>query len=802
MAILSALTFFSSLTIQENISILKTKAAHNYEITTKRTLSRSSRTDEYDPQSIHVNVPDARQSQLLTKSLVSHVTSGDMDNAVSLFESMCKSDTFVWNVLIRGLTDHGFFEEAVDFYYRMCFSGVRADNFTFPFVIKACGELCDLREGEKVHAMVCKVGLKFDLYVCNALICMYAKLGFIESSERVFSEMQSRDLVSWNSMINAYAIVGDGWSSLLCIKKMQSIGLKHDKFTVIGSIKACSLVCSLIIGKEIHGQVIKSTFGLDVVVQTSLIDMYGKCGLVQYAQNLFEMIPQRSIITWNAMIGCYALNLRPLESFTCFRKMQASGDLHPDNITLINLLPSCAQVGALLPVKSIHGFAIRKEFLPHLVLETTLIDMYGKLQELRLAKQIFDQMSLKNLISWNAIVAAYVRNGQSRQALKLFSDLIYNHSKPDASTISSILPAYSDIASLTGGKQIHSYIIKLKFSANNFVTNSIIYMYARCGDLPTAQQIFDRMCNKDIISWNTMIMAYGIHGYGAESLKLFSEMRNNIKPNASTFVSILSSCSIAGLDEEGWKYFHLMKREYGIDPQIEHYGSMLDLLGRKGDLEHAKKFIHEMPLPPTARIWGSLLAASRHHRNIELAEVASYHILSLAHDNTGCYIVLSNMYAEVGRWEDVERIKDLMSEEGLAKTIGCSDIEINYKTIRFVNHDRSHLETDTIYDVLAILLRQIGEELFVSLSKFKPVDQIRTRLNSPKCHSVRLAISYGLISMSIGKPLVIKKNVRICSDCHDVAKKISDITNREIVFGDSKIFHHFKDGQCSCRDYW
>lgn len=800
MAMLSALTFFSSYTIQQNISLVKTKATKNHE---SRTLSKSSPTEKYNPQSIDVNVSDARKNQFLTKCLISHVNSGDMDNALYVFESMSKSDTFVWNVLIRGLTDNGFVQEAVDLYYRMCFSGVRADNFTFPFVIKACGELCDLREGEKVHARVYKVGLHFDVYICNALICMYAKVGDIECAERVFSEMQRRDLVSWNSMINAYAIVGDGWSSLLCIKKMKSVGIGHDKFTVMSSLKACSLLCSLIIGKEIHGQVIKSTFRLDVVVQTSLVDMYGKCGQVQYAQNLFNRIPQMSVITWNAMIGCYVLNFHPLESFTCVRNMQASGLVLPDKITLINLLPSCAQVGSLIPGKSIHGFAIRREFLPHLVLETTLVDMYGKLQELRLAKQVFDQMNMKNLISWNAIIAAYVQNGQSRQALNLFSDLMYKHCIADASTISSILPAYSDIASLREGKQIHGYNIKKEFSANNFITNSMIYMYARCGDLLTAQQIFDRMYNKDIISWNTVIMAYGIHGFGKESLKLFCRMReNDIEPNASTFVSVLSSCSIAGLDEEGWKYFHLMKREHGIDPQIEHYGSMLDLLGRKGDLEKAKIFIHEMPLPPTARIWGSLLAASRHHGNIELAEVAVNHIFSSENDKTGCYIVLSNMYAKAGRWEDVERIKGLMSEKGLAKTIGCSDIEINYKTIRFVNRDRSHLKTDTIYDVLAILLRCIGEELIVGLSKFKPVDLVRTRLNSPKCHSVRLAISYGLISVSVGKPIVIKKNIRICSDCHDAAKKISDITNREIVVGDSKIYHHFKDGQCSCRDYW
>ncbi|KAK3000867.1 hypothetical protein RJ639_021097 [Escallonia herrerae] len=279
-------------------------------------------------------------------------------------------------------------------------------------------------------------------------------------------------------------------------------------------------------------------------------------------------------------------------------------------------------------------------------------------------------------------------------------------------------------------------------------------------------------------------------------------MTGTIKPNASTFVSLLSSFSIAGTVEEGWEYFKAMKREYGIDPGIEHYGCMLDLLGRTGDLDLAKHFVHQMPLVPTARIWGSLLAASRHHRNIELAELAAKHILSLQHDNTGCYVLLSNLYAEAGRWDDVERMKCLMKDQGLEKTTGYSIVEISSRTYRFINQDRSHTDSNFLYNVLDIISKMIGEEIGVGVSKFKPLDLMRKGANLPRCHSVRLAICFGLISTSIRNPVFVRKNTRICEDCHGAAKKISDITNREIVVGDLKIYHHFREGQCSCGDYW
>ncbi|KAK2665638.1 hypothetical protein Ddye_004212 [Dipteronia dyeriana] len=449
---------------------------------------------------------------------------------------------------------------------------------------------------------------------------------------------------------------------------MQKHGMRHDRFSVISSLGVSSSERFLKSGKEIHCQVIKSCLDLemDVMVQTSLIDMYSKCGIVAYAERVFSRIFSRNVITWNAMIGGYVLNARFSESFTCFKKMQEDDKLSPDAITMINLLPSCAQLGSLLEGKSIHGYGIRKGFIPHLVFETALVDMYGRCGELKMAECIFESMTEKNLVSWNAMIAAYTQNGWNKKALKLFQDLWSNkfHEPltPDAITFASILPAYAEIATLGEGRQIHSLITKLGLVSNTFISNSIVYMYAKCGDLHIARKLFDGILCKDVISWNVITMAYAIHGLAKRSIQLFNEMREKgINPNGSTFVSLLSSCSICG-----------------------------------------------------------------------------------------CYVLLSNMYAEAGRWEDVERIKGLMEKEGLEKTVSCSIVENSGKAHRFINQDSSQNKLHMIYNVLDILLSKIGEDVYVhTVTKFRPPNLLRKRAKSPANHSVRLAISFGAIKVQL-----------------------------------------------------
>ncbi|KAM0025786.1 putative tetratricopeptide-like helical domain superfamily, DYW domain-containing protein [Helianthus debilis subsp. tardiflorus] len=795
-------------------ALLSLSSSFNFIINENTPRTRAKRAAEfinqYDPikqkplnpvknTKLHSNSSMAKTSLLRQmEHFISYVESGSVDNALQLFDEMDKRSSFVWNLVIRVLTNNRFYKEALELYYRMSVNGVRADKFTYPFVVKACGGCLDLVEGQKVHSKLFTVGLDLDLHVCNSLIIMYAKVGCIEFAEKVFDEMPVRDLVSWNSMINGYILVNDGLRSLECVFEMQQHGIQPDRFTIVSALHASSLVCSLTKGKEIHALVIKSKLECNERVQTSLIDMYGKCGGLCYAERVLNMNSCIHVAAWNAMIHGYALNGKPFESFSCFRKMQENG-LKPDNISLINLLPSCSQIGSLFRSKTVHAYAIRVGFLPRIVLDTALIDMYGKCGEPRLAKLIFNQMHQRNLISYNTLLSALGQNGEYRDALKFFCDMWNDGFKPDAMTVSTILSVYSEVALLREGKQIHGYVVKSGFCSNTFVLNSLTCMYSKCGDLVSARDVFNGILLKDVISWNTIIMAYAIHGYGEISVNLFSEMKKTgIKPNSSTFVSVLTSCSVSGMVEKGWNYFTKMKSEYGIDPSIEHYGCMLDLLARVGDLNKAKELITKVPLEPTSRIWGSLLAASRQHKDVELAEFAAKQILPLGRDNTGLYVLLSNLYAETGRWEDVRRVKSVMESQQLMKTVGLTMVDVKGQTFKFTDQDRSHEHSHLIYDVLDVILKNPYGNVF----KFKPVDFLKKRSKSADWHSVRLAVCFGLISMSIGTPVLVRKNVRICQDCHDAMKKISLICRREIVVGDSKIYHHFEHGQCSCRDYW
>nr|XP_043625477.1 pentatricopeptide repeat-containing protein At4g35130, chloroplastic [Erigeron canadensis] len=730
--------------------------------------------------------------------LASLVERGSIEDALQVFDEMPKRSSFVWNFVIRVLTNNGYFEDAIGLYCQMCVEGIRGDKYTFPFVIKACGGCLDVFEGRKVHSKLFKVGLDMDLHVSNSLILMYAKHGCIEIAEKVFREMGFRDLVSWNSMINGYILVNDVLSSLECFRKMHGERVQLDRFTIVNALHASSRIGSLRSGKEIHAQAIKGDLDCNEMVQTSLIDMYGKSGGMCYAERVFNMMSQKHVAAWNAMIRGYASNGQSFESFSCLRTMQENG-IKPDNVSLINLLPSCSQLRTMWSGKAVHGYAVRMGFLPHIVLGTAIIDMYGKCGEPRLAKQVFNQMHQRNLISYNTLITALGQNGQYTDALNFFWDIWNNGFKPDAMTITSILPVYSEIAWLREGKQIHGYIVKSGFLLNTFVLNSLVYMYAKCGDVVSARDIFDGISVKDIISWNTIIMAYAIHGYGEVSVNLFSKMKKKgIKPNVSTYVSVLSSCSVSGMVEEGWKYFTEMKVEYGIEPCIEHYGCMLDLLGRVGDIKKAKQMITEMPLEPTSRIWGSLLTASRKHKDLELAEFAAKQILQLQRDNTGLYVLLSNMYAETGRWDDFRLVKSIMDSQGMTKSIGLTIVDIKGKTFKFTNQDRSHELTHLIYHVLDIILKKPHG----NFPRFKPAEVWRKRSKSADWHSVKLAVCFGLISTSIGNPVLVRKNVRICEDCHNAMKKISLNCHREIVVGDSKIYHHFEHGHCSCHDYW
>nr|ABK26521.1 unknown [Picea sitchensis] len=370
--------------------------------------------------------------------------------------------------------------------------------------------------------------------------------------------------------------------------------------------------------------------------------------------------------------------------------------------------------------------------------------------------------------------------------------------------MAGILRACASVAALEQGKQVHADIIKIGFELDVSVSNGLVDMYGKCGRIEDAQEVFSKLLEPDVASWNAMISGLAQHGCGKEAVLLFEQMlQTGVKPNQITFVVVLSGCSHAGLVDEGRNYFDSMTRDHGISPKAEHYSCMVDLFGRAGCLDEALNFINQMPVEPNASVWGSLLGACRVHGNIELAERAVEQLIELTPENPGTYVLLSNIYAAAGRWDDAGKVRKMMKDRSVKKEPGCSWIEVQNKVHPFIVGDSSHPQIEEIYETLETLTLQMKAAGYIPNTNFVLHDveeeQKEWILGH---HSEKLAIAFGIISTPPGTTIRVVKNLRVCGDCHTATKFISRIVSREIVLRDTHRFHHFKDGQCSCGDYW
>jgi pentatricopeptide repeat protein len=402
------------------------------------------------------------------------------------------------------------------------------------------------------------------------------------------------------------------------------------------------------------------------------------------------------------------------------------------------------------------------------------------------------------------MIAGYSQNGHACQALALFNEMQLSDATPDRATMVSVLQACSHFASLYQGNCIYSFIIQNGFEADVLVGTALLDMYSKGGNLQIARQLFDKMLKRDVISWSAMIAGYGMHGHGEDAIALFSQMeQTGVKPDHVTFTHVLCACSHAGLLDKGWQYFKSMKQYYSITPKVDHYACMVDLLGRAGCLGEAEEFIRNMPIEPNAGVWGALLGACRIHSNIGLGERVAEKLFELEPGDIGNYVLLSNIYAAAGKWNDVAKVRVMIKNKGLKKIPGRSLIEVNKKVHAFIVGDKSHPQFEEIYATLVALSNQMEEAGSVPDTDFVLHDvEDEVKEHMVYTHSEKLAIAFGLISTSPGTTIRITKNLRVCGDCHNASKFISRLVRREIIMRDAKRFHHFKDGLCSCGDYW
>eukprot|EP01018_Ginkgo_biloba_P012519 Gb_27057 [translate_table: standard] len=740
---------------------------------------------------------------LLPKLVTMYAAFGSIDDARLIFDKIYRPNVFLWTAIVSGYVKNGLCEEALILYYRMQQLGMQPDNFIFSSVIKACSGLSALQDGREIHDDIIRTGFDSDIVVGTSLVDMYAKCGSVEDARVVFDRMSKRNVVSWSAMIAGYSQNGHANEAVTLFNELRLQDMKPDSVIMVSVLPAFAYLSDLHQGKCIHGYIIRSGFESDFVVVTALVDIYAKCGSIDLAREVFNKMPKRNTVSWNAMITGYAQNGNASEALSLFNEMQLQ-HVKPDMVTMVAVLPACANLSAVQQGKRSHGFIIKSGFESDVVISTSLIDMYAKCGSTETAYQLFDRMSKRNVVSWNAMIAGYAQNGHANEALTVFNQMQLQDIKPDLVTMVSVLPACAHLSALQQGKQVHGSIIRSEFVSVVVVGNALIDMYGKCGSIELARHLFDKMSYKTVVSWNAMIAGYGLHGHGEDALALFSQMQQEgIKPDHITFVSVLSACSHAGLVDDGWQYFNGMNHDYCVAPRVEHYACMVDLLGRSGFLDEAHDFIKKMPLEPNAVVWGALLGACRIHHNIALGEHVVGRILDLEPDNTACYVLLSNIYAEAGRWNAVAKVRTEMKGRGLKKTPGCSWIEVNNRVHAFLVGDRLHPESEKIYAMLATLAGQMEEAGYVPKTNFVLHDVEEEMKEHMLCsHSEKLAIGFGLISTRPGSTIRITKNLRVCDDCHSATKFISKIVQREIIVRDTNRFHLFKDGLCSCGDYW
>lgn len=537
--------------------------------------------------------------------------------------------------------------------------------------------------------------------------------------------------------------------------------------------------------------------------------MYSQLDCIEHARQVFDKTLSKTIYVWNAIFRALTLAGDGEEVLRLYRRMNRVG-IPSDRFTYTYVLKACVTSESLIWLlrkgKEIHAHILRHGYESHVHIMTTLVDMYARLGCVSNASYVFNAMPMRNVVSWSAMIACFAKNGKPLQALELFSQMMLETRDmlPNSVTMVSVLQACASLAALEQGKLIHAYILRRGLDSILPVISALVTMYARCGDLELGQRVFNQMKKRDVISWNSMISSYGIHGFGIKAIEVFQEMvSTGVSPSPISFVSVLGACSHSGLVEEGKFLFQSMIKDHGITPTVEHIACMVDLLGRANQLDEAAKIIQDMRMEPGPKVWGSLLGSCRIHGNVELAERASKRLFELEPTNAGNYVLLADIYAEAGMWNEVKRVKKLIEDKGLQKVSGCSLIEVNRKIYSLTSVDELNPQIEQIHALLLKLSSEMKAKGYIPQTKVVLYDlDSEEKERIILGHSEKLAVVFGLINNSKGEKIRITKNLRLCEDCHSFTKMVSRFADREIIVRDINRIHHFKDGLCSCADYW
>ncbi|XP_043704726.1 pentatricopeptide repeat-containing protein At3g20730 [Telopea speciosissima] len=583
---------------------------------------------------------------------------------------------------IKSLCNSGRLKEALNI---LDSKPILLDLSLYSPILQLCINSRAEKEGRFVHDHILGSGLNLDLHFNTKLVIFYSKIGDIKAAYDVFDKMSSRSVVSWTAMISGFAQNGYSKDALETFQEMRYSGVKGNQFTYGSVLKACTSMLCLEVGKQIQGCIVKSIFLDNLFVQSALVCLHSQCGRMEDAQYLFERMLERDTVSWNALIGGYAVQGLADDSFGTFQSMLRDG-MMPDQFTFGSVLSACGGGKALIKVKQIHGLIIHLGFGSYEIVTGSLIDAYAKSGSVRSAKLLYDSMPEKDLISCTALITRYAHAGRYRmEALGLFGEIIQMQMRMDSIILCSMLNVCANLALLSLGRQIHAAALKKQPSYDVAMGNAFIDMYAKSGEIEDANRAFDDIKEKNVISWTSLISGYGKHGYGEKAIKLFEKMEDNkLKPNDVTFLTLLFACSHTGMTTKGWECFTSMVNKYKISPRVEHYACMVDLFARGGQLEEAYELVLQMSIRPSTSIWGSILGACRIYGNMSLGEVAARHLFDLDPKKAVNYVSLAGIYAAAGLWDDACKMRKLMKDRGIEKDPAWSSIQCMKKKFQLL----------------------------------------------------------------------------------------------------------------------
>jgi pentatricopeptide repeat protein len=717
-------------------------------------------------------------------------------------------DAVLWNKHVAMLAEAEEWDEAIAVFREMQARGVPADGYTCARVLHACGRAGALREGRAVHAYALKLALDAHPLVPGFLAGMYAENADVAAATRVLDAMGAGSVVPWNAVVACCArlgLVDDAlelaarmsrsgpepnvatWNTVLSgcsrhgrdrealgvVASMLKQGLRPDATTVSSLLKSVANTGLLRHGMEIHCFFLRNQLEPDVYMGTALVDMYAKCGRLDCAQKVFDALEHKNLTTWNSLVAGYA-NAGRFDIALELVELMKKNRLDPDITTWNGLIT---------------GYSMNGQ----------------SSQAVLLLRQIRAAGVTPNVVSWTSLISGSCHNGEYEDSFYFCHEMQKDGVQPSLVTMSVLLRACAGLALQKKGKELHCFALRRAYDCDMVVSTALIDMYSKGGSLVSAKVIFESIQQKNLVLCNAMLTGLAVHGQGREAIELFHDMWNSgLKPDSITFTALLTACRSMGLVTEGWEYFDSMETKYGVKPTTENYACMVDLLARCGYLDEAMDFIERSPIDPGASHWGALLTGCSIHGNLALAEVAARNLFRLEPYNSANYLLMMNLYEYERMYDEAESLKYAMKARGVDSRPGWSWIQIEQGIHVFEVDGKPHPETAEIYEELIRLVFQIKKAGYVpdtSCIAYNVQEEEKEKLLLG--HTEKLAITYGLIRSDASRaPVRVMKNTRMCNDCHEVAKHISSLCDRQIILRDAVRFHHFVDGKCSCNDYW